>query len=245
MTRTGYRDPLAWAGVLAALTVFAAGAQGGSAERAATISGTVTFTGTPPKMRPIDMSKEPACAKAHTTPVMTETIVSGPGNTVEYSVVYISAGAPAEGAAPTTPVRYDQKNCVYVPHVAVMQVNQPLDIYNNDPHSHNIHPLAKTNPEWNKSQPAGAPPIHATWEKPEFIAVKCNIHPWMHGYFAVLTTSHYAVTDNNGKFSLAGLAPGTYTVTAWHERFGTQSKQVTVSGSGTATADFSFKALPY
>lgn len=245
MTRIWYRGPLAWAGVLAALTVLAAGARGGRLERAATITGSVTFTGTPPKMRPIDMSKEPTCASQHTTPILTETVVTGPGSAVQYAVVYISAGEATPAAASTTAVRYEQKGCQYVPHIAVLQPGQPLEIYNDDKTSHNIHPLAKVNAEWNKSQPPGAPPIHASYDKPEFIAVKCNVHPWMHGYFAVVATSHVAVTGNDGKFSLAGLPPGTYTVTAWHERFGTQSKQVTVSEGGSGTADFSFKALPY
>jgi len=211
---------------------------------AGTISGTVTYTGTPPKMRPIDMSKEPSCASQHTTPVMTENVVTGPGSTVQYAVVYISAGD-QPGAAPGQAVRYDQKGCQYIPHVAVLQTGQALDIYNNDQTSHNIHPLAKTNPEWNKSQPAGSPPIHASYDKPEFIAVKCNVHPWMHGYFAVLTTPHHALSGADGKFSIVGLPPGKYTVTAWHERFGTQSQEVTVAEGGTAPANFVFKALPY
>ena len=211
---------------------------------AGAVSGTITFTGTPPKMRPIDMAKEPTCAAQHATPVMNENVVTGPGNTIKNVVIYISAGDhPA--AAPTTPVRYDQKGCEYVPHVAVMQAGQPLEIYNNDKTSHNIHPLAKLNAEWNKSQPPGSPPLNATYAKPEFIAVKCNIHPWMHGYFAVLSTPHYAVSGADGKFTISGLAPGTYTVTAWHERFGTQSQQVTVPASGSATSDFVYTVTPY
>ena len=214
------------------------------APSAGSIAGKVTFTGTPPKMRPIDMAKEPSCAAQHPTPIMTESVVTGPGNSVEWAVVYISAGD-QPGAAATAPVRYDQKGCEYIPHVAAFEVGQPLEIYNNDQTSHNIHPLAKVNPEWNKSQPPGTPPIQAKYDKPEFIAVKCNVHPWMHGYFAVLSTSHFSVTGNDGSFSIQGLPPGKYTVTAWHERFGTQSQEVTVSGTEAASANFVFKALPY
>ncbi|HEV2672079.1 MAG TPA: carboxypeptidase regulatory-like domain-containing protein [Gemmatimonadales bacterium] len=210
----------------------------------ATISGKVTFTGTPPKAKPIDMSKEPNCVTQHPTPVTTQDAVTGPGNSVRYAVVYIAAGEQSV-AQGTDTVRYDQKGCLYIPHVAAMQVHQPLVIYNDDPHSHNIHPLARVNPEWNKSQPKGAPPIRTTWDQPEFIAVKCNVHPWMHGYFAVLATAHSAVTDSSGAFSLEGLPPGTYTVTAWHERFGTQSQQVTIAGSETKSANFVLTARPY
>lgn len=228
------------------LAIAAMGALGTSSPAAmkGSITGTVTYTGTPPKMRPIDMAKEPTCAAQHTTPVMTENVVTGPNNSVEYVVVYISAGDhPAP--PPATPVKYAQKGCQYVPHVAAMQAGQPLEIANDDKTAHNIHPLAKINPEWNKSQPPGTPAIEAKYDKPEFIPVKCNIHPWMRGYFAVMGTSNYAVTGNDGKFSLDGLPPGKYTLTAWHEKFGTQTQEVTVTGTGATTANFVFKALPY
>ena len=243
------RDLLLLGGVALLGTAMMAG-RGGRGGRGApaaggTISGKVTFTGTPPKMKPIDMAKEPFCAKEHAAaPVFTENVVTGPGNSLRWVAVYISAGD--QGSSPATEtVRLDQKNCQYIPHVLVVQPNQPLDIYNEDPHSHNIHPLAKVNPEWNKSQPAGAPPIHAKWELPEFIPVKCNVHPWMHGWHLVLTTSHYAVTGEDGAFSLQGLPPGKYTVTAWQEQFGTQSQDVTITGTETKTINLVFKATPY
>jgi Carboxypeptidase regulatory-like domain len=214
------------------------------AAMAGTVSGTVTFTGTPPKMKPIDMSKEPSCAAQHNPPVETETVVSGPNSSLQYVVVYVSAGdQPA--TAPSTPVRYDQKGCQYVPHVLAMVANQSLQIYNNDQTSHNIHPIPTKNPEWNKSQPPGSPPIDTKYTTPEFIPVKCNIHPWMHGYFAVLSTSHYAVTGPDGSFSIAGLPPGKYTLTAWQEHMGTQTADVTITGSETAKVNFVFKATPY
>ncbi len=209
-----------------------------------TVAGKITFTGTPPKMKQIDMAKEPSCAKAHATPVMNESVVTGPANTLGDVVVYISAGG-APTPVPSTPATFDQKGCQYLPHVLPIQAGQQLEIRNDDQTSHNIHPLSQANPEWNKSQPPGAPPIQVTYAKPEFIPVKCNVHPWMHGYFAVLNTSHSTVSGADGSYSLSGLPPGKYTVTAWQERFGTQSQEVTITGSETAKLDFSLKATEY
>jgi plastocyanin len=210
-----------------------------------TVTGKITYTGTPAKAKPIDMAKEPGCAAQHPTPQLTENAVTGPGNTLEYVVVYISAGAPAEPSAPSTPATFDQKGCHYAPHVLAFEVNQELKVVNSDQTSHNIHPLAKINREWNKSQPPGTPPLSEKYDKPEFISVKCNIHPWMHGYFAVLTTSHYAVSDASGDFKLPNLPAGKYTLTAWHESYGTQTQEVTITGNETKTANFVFTAKPY
>jgi plastocyanin len=232
--------------LLATLVLLAGAASAGSPAppATATISGKVNYTGTPPKMKPIDMAKEPSCAKQHATPVMTENVTTGPDSSLQFVVVYVSAGDTA-GGPPTEVARYDQKGCQYLPHVLPMQAGQVLQIFNDDQTSHNIHPLAKVNPEWNKSQPAGSAPIDTKYDKPEFIPVKCNIHPWMHGYFVVLSTSHYSVTGQDGSFSLKGLPPGKYTLTAWHEQYGTQTQDVTVGAGESKSANFTFKALPY
>jgi Carboxypeptidase regulatory-like domain len=209
-----------------------------------TISGKVTYEGTPAKAKTIDMSKEPSCAKQHATPVTTEGVVTGPNNSLENVVVYVSAGAPDE-SAPSQPAKFDQKGCQYIPHVLAFQVNQPLEIVNDDQTSHNIHPRPMINREWNKSQPPGSPPDIEKYDKPEFIPVKCNIHPWMSGQFAVMKNSHYSISGGDGGFTLPNLPPGKYTVTAWHESYGDQSMEVTIAGSETKTVNFVFKAKPY
>jgi len=224
--------------LVAASAVAIAGPAGG------TISGKVTYEGTPAKMKPIDMSKEPSCAKMYTTPPVAETVVTGSGNSLQDVVVYISAGAPDDAALATAAV-FTQKGCRYIPHVLAFQVNQELKIVNEDQTSHNIHPLPKLNREWNKSQPAGTPAISEKYDKAEFIPVKCNVHPWMHGNFAVLKNKHFTVTGDGGAFLLANLPAGKYTVTAWQESYGEQSQEVTISGSETKTVNFVFKAKPY
>ena len=211
---------------------------------AGTISGKVTYTGTPVKQKPIDMSKEPSCAKQHATPVTTETVVTGAGNTLDNVVVYISQGAD-DANAPAQAVTFTQKGCQYLPHVIALHTGQELQVANADQTSHNIHPLAKVNREWNKSQPPGSPNISEKFDSPEFISVKCNIHPWMHGWFVVLKTNHYSISKDGGAFTLPNLPPGKYKVTAWHEDYGTQEQDVTITGSETKSIDFSFKAKAY
>ena len=73
--------------------------------------------------------------------------------------------------------------------------------------------------------------------------VKCDVHPWMSAYMMVFTHPFYSVTGTDGKYTISGLDPGTYEITAWHERLGTQTASVTVGGSDTKTQAFKF-AVP-
>jgi len=230
--------------LLAVVVIISASMVTSARPNGGTVSGKITYEGTPAKQKPIDMSKEPSCAKQYATPPTTETVVTGPNNALENVVVYISAGAPDE-AAPSKAAVFTQKGCRYMPHVLAFQVNQELNVLNDDQTSHNIHPLAKINREWNKSQPPGSPPIVDKYDKAEMIPVKCNIHPWMHGTFAVLKNSHFAISGEDGSFTLPNLPPGKYTVTAFHESYGDQSQEVTISGSESKTVSFTFKAKPY
>jgi len=207
------------------------------------VSGKVTLNGAVPKAKPLDVSKEPDCVKLRgTNPLFSENVVVGIGNTLRNVVVYISAGDSDSGAATGISASYDQQGCHYSTHVLAVRIGQEVKISNSDPFSHNIHPLAKVNREWNKMQPPGTPPFSYAFDREEFIPVKCNIHPWMSGYIAVVKTSHFMVTGDDGRFTLPNLPPGHYVITAWHELYGTQSKEVTITGAESEAIDFTFTA---
>lgn len=207
-----------------------------------TIAGKVILSGTPPKSLVIDMSKEPECVKLNPKQRMTEDTLTGPGNALKNVVVFISAGAPLTSSPQAIPVTMNQQNCHYTTRVLAFQVEQEVKITNSDPLTHNIHPMPVTNREWNKVQLKVSPPLVSSFTRPEFIPVKCNLHSWMRAYFAIMPTSYFAVTGEDGQFSIPELPPGKYTITAWHETYGTRNQEITVVAGQLATVDFTYNA---
>lgn len=211
---------------------------------AATVTGTVKYTGAKPKPKLIDMSSDPTCVAAHKGKPYDESLVVGSKGGLGNAFVFIEKGLEGKHfATPTTGVTIDQAGCWFRPRVLGLQTGQTLDIVNSDPVTHNIHPIAMVNHEWNHSQGPGDPPMHRTFSKQEImIPVKCNIHDWMHAFLGVVDHPYFATTGDDGSFTLPNLPPGTYTVTAWHETLGRQSTTVTLPGSGKAEANLTFAA---
>lgn len=212
------------------------------ADANSSLTGTVKFEGVAPKPSPIDMSSDPICVRAHSTPGTTEEIVVGANKGLANVVVYVSDGLTGRTfQPPQQPSVFEQKGCQYKPHVLAMQANQKLNVVNSDETTHNIHPTPNNNREWNMTQPHGMP-LEQTFAREEIaIPVKCNVHPWMKGYIAVLKHPYFAVTDKNGSFELKDLPPGNYTITAWQEKLAPQTQKITVGGGESKTLDFTFK----
>ncbi len=215
-----------------------------------TVSGVISFNGTPPAPKKIDSSADPVCGQKNPNLVTEEAIVKD--GKLANVFVYIKEGSVDGGkkvgdyawATPATAVNLDQNGCQYKPHVMGVIVNQKISITNSDATQHNIHPTPKLNQEWNQTQANGQGPIEKSFARAEqLIPVKCNQHPWMKAYVGVMKTPFFAVTSDTGAFEIKGVPPGTYTVVAWREggANGTEkTMQVTVPANGSAKADFAF-----
>jgi plastocyanin len=215
-----------------------------------TITGVITYNGTPPAPRKIDTAADPVCGQANPNLTTDDTIVTD--GKLANAFLYIQDGTVDGGKKigdydwppATTPVTLDQKGCHYTPHVMGIQVGQTLSVTNSDKTTHNIHPTPALNKEWNKTQSVGAGPIEETFSRPEqLIPVKCNQHPWMKAYIGVTKHPLFAVSGANGAFEIKNGPVGTYTLVAWREggAKGTEKKmQVTVPANGSAKADFAF-----
>jgi hypothetical protein len=210
---------------------------------AATITGKVVFTGDKPTLRTIDMSANPTCARVHSTPQKSEEAIVNDNGTLRYTFVWIKSGLPdRQWPTPASSIKLEQSGCMYKPHVVGVMTGQGIEIINDDPTNHNIHPLPKINQEWNESQPPKGDPKTKSFAREEvMIPVKCNVHPWMRAYIGVVSHPFFAVTGDDGTFTIKGLPPGTYTLEAWHEKYGPQDIQVTVAPKESKTLDITYK----
>ncbi|MFN2571516.1 MAG: carboxypeptidase regulatory-like domain-containing protein [Gemmatimonadales bacterium] len=210
-----------------------------------TITGKIKFTGAAPRNPTIDMSEEAACKSKYATTPTEENVMAGAANSLSNVFVYVKSGVPAGQTftAPATPVLLDQNGCRYHPHVFGVMVGQGLEIQNSDPVLHNIKAIAKKNRPFNVSQPGAGMKTTRTFSAPEvMVNLECNVHGWMHAYLGVRPDPFYAVSGPDGSFTIKGLPPGTYTIEAWHEKFGTQTATVTIAGAESKTANFTFAA---
>ena len=200
------------------------------AATAGSVTGTIKFDGVVPQMKTINMIDVPNCAKLHSSPVMTESVVPGDNGTLQNVVVYLQGDFSGYSFPQATEaVKVNQEGCIYTPHVVAVMTGDPLEVTNKDAVTHNINAMSQLHQGWNETQVQGGQPIVRRFSKEEIpMTVKCNMHPWMRFYAAVVNHPYFQVTGKDGQFALRNVPPGTYTLTAWQETYGTKKQNLVV-----------------
>jgi len=191
-----------------------------------TLTGTITYEGTPPAPGKIDVTKDPeVCGKEKVAPQL----LVGSGGGIANVVVVVQATKGKKAEVPTTNPVFDQKTCEFHPHILAFPAGSTIDVLNSDGILHNIHTTSTVNPSTNQAQPKFKPKIQVKVEKPEWpINVKCDVHPWMAGYWVSEEHPYVAVTDDKGMFKIADLPAGDYQVELWQEKLGKKTMPASI-----------------
>jgi hypothetical protein len=210
---------------------------------AGAVKGTIKFEGEVPAKEKVDLSPDPVCKGLHADGMESPIgIVRGAGGGLKDVFVQLTGVPEAKREAPTEPVVLDQHGCTYVPHVFGVMKKQPIKILNSDATLHNIHAQPKANKEFNLAMPNKDDTREQEFKKAEeAIKIKCDVHPWMAAWCFVMEHPYFAVTGEDGAFSIpSDLPDGEYGIKAWHEALGEQTGKVTVK-DGAGTFDLTFK----
>jgi plastocyanin len=156
--------------------------------------------------------------------------------------IYIKEGLSGTFPAGAASPEINQDGCEYIPHVLGVQTGQPVTFRNSDGLLHNIKAQPANNRPFNISQPTNMT-SNQTFNTPEvMVPVQCDVHGWMTMYIGVTNHPYFAVSAADGTFTIANVPPGTYTIEAWHERYGAMTQQVTVDPNGASTVTFEYNA---
>lgn len=209
---------------------------------AAMITGTVQFEGTAPPPEPINMADEPTCAEKHGSEgPHRETVAVNDNGTLRNVFVHVAEGLGDRRFATADDEKLmDQDGCVYQPHVMGVQTGQTITFRNSDGLLHNINAQADQNRSFNISQPQNMESEREFSQPEVMVPVRCDVHGWMEAYIGVVDHPYFAVTGDDGTFTIENLPPGDYTIEAWHERYGTQTMQVSVAAQETGETSFTF-----
>jgi plastocyanin len=120
-------------------------------------------------------------------------------------------------AKESTRTRIDQRNKTFSPHVLAIETGTVVDFPNFDPIFHNafsnyngkVFDIGLYAPGTSKAVRFGRSGI---------VRVFCNIHPTMSAVIVVVDTPYFAVTQKDGTFRIADVAPGEYRLHVFHER---------------------------
>lgn len=163
---------------------------------------------------------------------VSQRLLVDPSGGIKNAVVWLDLSGP-EGKGPS--VLVDQRQCVFEPHVIAVPAGQEIAIRNSDSAIHNVRIFKEGKPSMLMHQWQKADGADIRWRFPEAgrYVLRCGVHPWMYAWVFVAPSSRVAVTDETGRFMLAGVPEGRHTLHVWHETLGTRQVELEVGLEGS------------
>ena len=208
---------------------------------AATIRGTIQYTGTPPARAPLTINSDKEICGKHK--ILSEDLIVSSGGGVRNAVVWLVDVK--EGKAwSDKEITQDQAGCVFTPHVVVVGVNQPIKFANSDPVVHNVRSFPRENLPLNFSLLAKGKgkPSTKSFILPDEMKVACDSHKWMNAWVIVRDNPYYAITGDDGSYQIDGVPPGSYTVVYWHESLQKVEAKIDLAAGQTHVEDLKMES---
>jgi hypothetical protein len=158
----------------------------------------------------------------------------------------VVAMTPLDRTVTVQPARIvlDNQHCAFTPHVQVAKIGSELLLKNSDPILHTVHARLGTDTLFNVGLPRWRQVVKVL-NRPGVVKIDCDVlHTWMSAAVVVVSTPYFAVSSENGSFTIDSVPAGSYEVEIWHEALGNKTARVTVQQNGTSWIEVVFGRSP-
>lgn len=159
-------------------------------------------------------------------------------------VVYLES-APQQAFTDTQPgrARMDQRGQQFVPHVLAVTAGTVVDFPNNDKTFHNVFSLSRARTfDLGRFAPGRTGSVR--FDRPGIVPIFCDIHSHMSAWVLVFGHNYFAVSDDNGRYTIEHVPAGGYSLAVWSELGTTPARRVTVTDGAVVEADFRVSREP-
>ena len=133
--------------------------------------------------------------------------------------------------------RMDQRNETFVPHVLAIVAGTTVDFPNSDPTYHSVFSLSRAR-RFDLGRYAAGRSKSVRFDQPGIVRVFCDIHSHMSAFILVFSHRYFAVTDDEGRYRIDNVPPGTYSIVAWHESLPPDTRRISVPDGGDVDLNF-------
>lgn len=211
----------------------------GAAANGGSLTGEAIFAGPPPEPYVIWVKKN---ADVFGEKLPDERLLVSRGGKIKNVVVTLEGIREGKPWSNAQRPQVFNKGGLFVPHGQVVRAGAQLEVINKDPVLHNSHAYLAGRTVFNLAQPNKDQVIRKALAKVGLVELMCDSHDWMNAWIVVSAHPYVAITGEDGAYTITDIPPGTYTLTAWHEKLGKKQVQVTVKGREERKVNFTFPA---
>jgi plastocyanin len=160
---------------------------------------------------------------------------------IENVVVFVK-DAPAEQELAPMRASISQRDESFVPRVIAIPRGSSVEFPNFDPYFHNVFSLSRAL-TFDLGRFRKGERRERAFPRAGVVKVYCHIHSEMAATIMVFDHRLYATPAKSGSFVIDAVPPGTYQLSAWHERIGETTTAIKVVGGDDARVEFSLPVV--